>query len=41
MLARIKLGRLGRVEDLMGAILFLAREASAMMTGASLVVDGG
>lgn len=40
-LARIKLGRLGRVEDLMGAALFLAGDASAMVTGTSLVVDGG
>ena len=41
MLAKIKLGRLGRVEDLMGAVLFLASDASAMVTGTSLVVDGG
>ena len=40
-LAKIKLGRLGKVEDLMGAILFLATPASAMVTGTSLVVDGG
>lgn len=40
-LAKIKLGRLGTVEDLMGAILFLASDASALMTGTSLVVDGG
>lgn len=40
-LARIKLGRLGKVEDLMGAILFLASDASALMTGTSLVIDGG
>jgi NAD(P)-dependent dehydrogenase (short-subunit alcohol dehydrogenase family) len=40
-LAKIKLGRLGRVEDLMGAIVFLASEASALVTGTSLVVDGG
>ena len=32
---------LGRVEDLMGAILFLASDASALVTGTSLVVDGG
>ncbi len=40
-LAKIKLGRLGQVEDLMGAILFLASDASALVTGTSLVVDGG
>jgi NAD(P)-dependent dehydrogenase (short-subunit alcohol dehydrogenase family) len=40
-LERIKLGRLGTVEDLMGAVLFLASDASALMTGTSLVVDGG
>ncbi|WP_315833739.1 SDR family NAD(P)-dependent oxidoreductase [Bradyrhizobium prioriisuperbiae] len=39
--AKIKLGRLGRVEDLMGAILFLASDASSLMTGSSLVIDGG
>jgi NAD(P)-dependent dehydrogenase (short-subunit alcohol dehydrogenase family) len=39
--ARIKLGRLGRVEDLMGAVLFLASDASALMTGSSVVIDGG
>lgn len=40
-LAKIKLGRIGQVEDLMGAIVFLASDASALMTGTSLVVDGG
>ncbi|MBT0668242.1 SDR family oxidoreductase [Novosphingobium profundi] len=40
-LAKIKLGRIGQVEDLMGAVLFLAGDASALMTGTSLVVDGG
>ena len=40
-LAKIKLGRLGRVEDLMGAVVFLASDASALMTGASLIIDGG
>jgi NAD(P)-dependent dehydrogenase (short-subunit alcohol dehydrogenase family) len=39
--ARIKLGRLGRVEDLMGAVLYLASDASALMTGSSVVIDGG
>ena len=40
-LAKIKLGRIGQVEDLMGAVVFLASDASALMTGTSLVVDGG
>ena len=40
-LAKIKLGRLGQVEDLMGAVLYLASDASTMVTGTSLVVDGG
>lgn len=40
-LSRIKLGRVGKVEDLMGAIVFLASDASALMTGSSLIVDGG
>ncbi|AXK81348.1 SDR family NAD(P)-dependent oxidoreductase [Pseudolabrys taiwanensis] len=40
-LKRIKLGRLGQLEDLTGAIVFLASDAAALMTGASLVVDGG
>uniref|UniRef100_UPI001575C7EE SDR family NAD(P)-dependent oxidoreductase n=1 Tax=Sphingomonas bacterium TaxID=1895847 RepID=UPI001575C7EE len=40
-LAKIKLGRLGQVEDLMGAALFLASDAAALVTGTSLVVDGG
>ncbi|MFM1885949.1 MAG: hypothetical protein RL026_1106, partial [Pseudomonadota bacterium] len=40
-LAKIKLGRLGRVEDLMGAILYLCSDAAALVTGTSLLVDGG
>jgi NAD(P)-dependent dehydrogenase (short-subunit alcohol dehydrogenase family) len=40
-LSKIKLGRLGQVEDLMGAVLYLASDASALMTGAAMVVDGG
>jgi len=40
-LSRIKLGRLGQLEDLTGAIVFLASDASALMTGTSMVVDGG
>ena len=40
-LAKIKLGRIGKVEDLMGAVVFLASDASVLMTGTSLVIDGG
>ena len=40
-LAKIKLGRLGRPEDLMAAVVFLASPGAALMTGSSLVIDGG
>ena len=39
--AKIKLGRVGQVEDLTGAIVFLASDASSLMTGSALLVDGG
>jgi NAD(P)-dependent dehydrogenase (short-subunit alcohol dehydrogenase family) len=39
--SRIKLGRLGAVEDLMGAVVFLSSDAAAMITGTCLLVDGG
>lgn len=38
---KIKLGRVGRVEDVMGAVLYLASDAGAMVTGTALKVDGG
>ena len=40
-LAKIKLGRIGRVEDLMGPVLYLASDASSLVTGTSMIVDGG
>lgn len=40
-MSKIKLGRVGQVEDLMGAIVFLASDASALMTGSAVLVDGG
>jgi NAD(P)-dependent dehydrogenase (short-subunit alcohol dehydrogenase family) len=38
---QIPLGRVGRVEDVTGAVLYLASDASALVTGTSLRVDGG
>ncbi|WP_299968008.1 SDR family oxidoreductase [uncultured Roseobacter sp.] len=38
---KIKLGRVGEVEDIMGAVVYLASEASALVTGTSLLIDGG
>ncbi len=38
---KIKLGRVGEVEDLMGGVVFLASEASALITGTALMIDGG
>lgn len=40
-LSRIPMGRIGEVNDVTGAILFLASDAAALITGASLTVDGG
>lgn len=38
---KIKLGRIGEVEDIMGAVLYLASPASALVTGTSMLIDGG
>jgi 2-deoxy-D-gluconate 3-dehydrogenase len=38
---KIKLGRVGQVEDIMGAVVYLASDASALVTGTALLVDGG
>lgn len=38
---KIKLGRIGEVEDIMGAAVFLASDASALITGSALLIDGG
>jgi len=40
-LAKIPLGRLGQVEDIMGPLVFLASAASALVSGSALMVDGG
>lgn len=39
--SKIKLPRVGEVEDVMGAAVFLASDASAMITGSALLIDGG
>lgn len=40
-LAKIKLGRIGSVEDVIGAIVYLASGAASLVTGSAIVVDGG
>lgn len=40
-ISRIALGRLGRLEEVMGAAVFLASDASSLVTGSALMVDGG
>jgi NAD(P)-dependent dehydrogenase (short-subunit alcohol dehydrogenase family) len=39
--SKIKLPRVAEVEDIMGAVVFLASDAAAMVTGTALMVDGG
>ncbi|RFA13193.1 3-oxoacyl-ACP reductase [Subtercola boreus] len=38
---RNALGRIGTVEEIMGAVVFLAGDASSLMTGSSLMLDAG
>lgn len=38
---KIKLGRVGEVEDIMGAVIYLASDAAALVTGTHLIIDGG
>jgi len=41
LLKRIPLGRVGQPEDVVGAVVFLASPAADMITGHTLLVDGG
>ncbi len=38
---KIKLGRVGEIEDIMGAVTFLASDAASLITGSALLIDGG
>ena len=38
---RVPMGRMGRPDELVGAVVYLASEASALVTGHLLAVDGG
>ena len=38
---RILMGRLGKISDVTGSVIFLASPASELITGASLTIDGG
>ncbi|MEM7198512.1 MAG: SDR family oxidoreductase, partial [Pseudomonadota bacterium] len=38
---KIKLNHVAEVEDIMGAVVFLASDAARMITGTSLLIDGG
>ncbi len=40
-LSRIPMGRIGEVEDVVGAVVFLASKAASLITGHTLAVDGG
>ena len=39
--SKIKLDRIGEIEDVMGAVVYLATPASALVTGTALLIDGG
>ena len=41
LLSRIPLGRVGKPEDVVGAVVFLASPAADLITGHTLLVDGG
>ena len=40
-MGKVKLGRIGEVSDIMGAVVYLASDASGLVTGSSMMIDGG
>ena len=40
-LARVPLGRLGTIDEIVAAVIFLASDESGYMTGGEMVIDGG
>ncbi|GAK03064.1 LOW QUALITY PROTEIN: 3-oxoacyl-[acyl-carrier protein] reductase [Geomicrobium sp. JCM 19037] len=41
MIANVPVGRLGQIQDMQGAVLYLASDAASFMTGQMLILDGG
>ena len=39
--SRIPMGRIGKIEDVVGAVVFLASPAASLITGTTIMVDGG
>ncbi len=39
--SHIPMGRIGKIEDVLGAVVFLASPAAALITGTTIMVDGG
>jgi 3alpha(or 20beta)-hydroxysteroid dehydrogenase len=40
-LTRVPLGRMGTVDEIVAAVLFLASDDASYITGSELVIDGG
>lgn len=40
-ISKIALGRIGQIDEIMGSVVFLASDASSLVTGSALMLDGG